>query len=96
MVLVKHYKLWIGHPGAGPVVPQTFTGSFSNKTPTKKFTISRLGLKDWNSNPVSLQVNMHITNYGDWASKLLTYIINEISFNRIIQKSPNRFEKGLY
>lgn len=46
MVLVKHYKLWIGHPGAGPVVPQTFTGSFSNKTPTKKFTISRLGLKD--------------------------------------------------
>ena len=58
------YNLWLENPAAGQVGPQNFTGSFNNQTPTKKFTISRLNLNSWNTNPTNLIVTMDITNYS--------------------------------
>lgn len=61
-----NYNLWLDQPAAGQVGPQSFSGSFNNQSPTKKFTISRLNLDSWHSNPTTLIVTMDITNYSNY------------------------------
>lgn len=47
-----YYKLVMDTHHYGLLSTQTFTGNFANRTPTKQFSIARMGLGSWNVNPV--------------------------------------------